>query len=117
MRRRRNRRTDRDQRADEEALPARGRQASGGNGGRGRTVQEGATVAELWHAANMNLPDCGCRCLVRCTSLLLRFALIGFRVLCSTMVREAHSRLKAVEKEGFQGGKGDNNWVVRHRHI
>src|SRR5215470_3468016 len=33
------------------------------------------------------------------------------------MVREAHSRLKAVEKEGFQGGKGDNNWVVRHRHI
>jgi hypothetical protein len=25
--------------------------------------------------------------------------------------------LKAIEKEGLQGGKGDNNWVGRHRHI
>src|SRR5262245_8859580 len=27
------------------------------------------------------------------------------------------SLLKAVEKEGLQGGKGDNSWVGRHRHI
>src|SRR5215831_4824748 len=27
------------------------------------------------------------------------------------------SVLKAIEKEGLQGGQGDNNWVVRHRHI
>src|SRR5215831_2139081 len=24
---------------------------------------------------------------------------------------------KTIEKEGLQGGQGDNNWVVRHRHI
>src|SRR5262249_45044398 len=27
------------------------------------------------------------------------------------------SLLKAIEKEGLQGGKGDNNWVGRPRHI
>src|SRR5215510_11147221 len=27
------------------------------------------------------------------------------------------SLLKVIEKEGLQGGKGDNNWVGRHRHI
>src|SRR5262252_873267 len=27
------------------------------------------------------------------------------------------SVLKAIEKEGLQGGTGDNNWVGRHRHI
>src|SRR5215813_7084355 len=27
------------------------------------------------------------------------------------------SLFKAIEKEGLQGGKGDNNWVVRQRHI
>src|SRR5499425_3380423 len=27
------------------------------------------------------------------------------------------SLCKAIEKEGLQGGQGDNNWVVRHRHI
>src|SRR5262245_17491458 len=27
------------------------------------------------------------------------------------------SLLKAIEKEGLQGGKGDSNWVVRHRQI
>jgi len=27
------------------------------------------------------------------------------------------SVLKAIEKEGLQEGTGDNNWVVRHRHI
>jgi hypothetical protein len=26
------------------------------------------------------------------------------------------SLFKAIEKEGLQGGTGDNNWVVRHRH-
>jgi hypothetical protein len=25
--------------------------------------------------------------------------------------------LKAIEKEGLQGGKGDSNWVVRHVQI
>src|SRR5882672_1859634 len=30
---------------------------------------------------------------------------------------ETYSRFKAVEKKGLQGGKGDNNWVVRHRQI
>src|SRR5215468_10564041 len=27
------------------------------------------------------------------------------------------SLFKAIEKEGLQGGQGDNNWVVRHRQI
>src|SRR5262245_40116296 len=27
------------------------------------------------------------------------------------------SLLKAIAKEGLQGGKGDNSWVGRHRHI
>src|SRR5438132_9830405 len=27
------------------------------------------------------------------------------------------SLLKAIEKERLPGGKGDSNWVVRHRHI
>ena len=27
------------------------------------------------------------------------------------------SLFKAIEKEGLQGGKGDNNWVVRQRQI
>src|SRR5438132_5189182 len=34
-----------------------------------------------------------------------------------SIVREAQLLFKAIEKEGLQGGKGDNNWVVRHRHI
>jgi hypothetical protein len=29
-----------------------------------------------------------------------------------SMVREAQLLFKAIEKEGLQGGKGDNNWVV-----
>jgi len=33
------------------------------------------------------------------------------------IVREAQRLFKAIEKEGLQGGKGDNNWVVRHRQI
>ena len=36
------------------------------------------------------------------------------RGLCSTMVREVHL---LIEKEGLQGGKGDNKWVGRHRPI
>src|SRR6516164_5006900 len=27
------------------------------------------------------------------------------------------SLLKAIAKEGLQGGKGDSNWIGRHRHI
>src|SRR6266571_205738 len=34
-----------------------------------------------------------------------------------SIVREAQLLFKAVEKEGLQGRKGDNNWVVRHRQI
>jgi hypothetical protein len=34
-----------------------------------------------------------------------------------SIVREAQLLFKASEKEGIQGGKGDNNWVVRHRQI
>src|SRR5438093_825022 len=34
-----------------------------------------------------------------------------------SIVREAQLLFKAIEKEGLQGGKGDNNWVVRHRQI
>jgi len=33
------------------------------------------------------------------------------------MVREASLILKAIEKEGLQGGQGANNGGVRHRHI
>ncbi len=31
-----------------------------------------------------------------------------------SIVREAQLLFKAIEKEGLQGRKGDNNWVVRH---
>src|SRR5438132_11129484 len=34
-----------------------------------------------------------------------------------SIVREAKVLFKAIEKEGLQGGKGDNNWVVCHRQI
>jgi len=34
-----------------------------------------------------------------------------------SIVRKAQLLFKAIEKEGLQGGKGDNNWVVRHRQI
>src|SRR6266849_4586824 len=34
-----------------------------------------------------------------------------------SIVREAQLLFKAIEKEGLQGGKGANNWVVRHRQI
>src|SRR5207245_5386690 len=34
-----------------------------------------------------------------------------------SIVREAQLLFKAIEKEGLKGGKGDNNWVVRHRQI
>jgi len=40
--------------------------------------------------------------------------LLDSRGLCSTMVREVHL---LIEKEGLQGGKGDNKWVGRHRPI
>jgi hypothetical protein len=33
------------------------------------------------------------------------------------MVREAQLHFKAIEKEGLQGRKGDDNWVVGHRQI
>ena len=29
-----------------------------------------------------------------------------------SIVREAQLLFKTIEKEGLQGGKGDNNWVV-----
>ena len=35
----------------------------------------------------------------------------------SNVVREVQCPFKAIEKEGLQGGKGDNDWVVRHRYI
>jgi len=34
-----------------------------------------------------------------------------------SIVRAAQLLFKAIEKEGMQGGKGDNNGVVRHRQI
>jgi len=40
--------------------------------------------------------------------------LLDSRGLGSTMVREVHL---LIEKEGLQGGKGDNKWVGRHRPI
>jgi outer membrane protein, multidrug efflux system len=40
--------------------------------------------------------------------------LLDSRGLCSTMVREVHL---LIEKEGLQGGKGNNKWVGRHRPI
>src|SRR5262249_3996284 len=35
----------------------------------------------------------------------------------SNVVREVQCLFKTIEKEGLQGGKGDNDWVVRHRYI
>ena len=45
-------------------------------------------------------------------------ALMGFRGSSAPPWSEKRtSLLKAIAKEGLQGGKGDNRWVGRHRHI
>src|SRR5262245_58430261 len=63
------------------------------------------------------IDDVQCSQTVRESLNLSASLLLDSGVLCSHVVREAQLILKALEKEGLQGGEHDKSRVGRHRHI